>query len=135
MESNELPKFVTLKDIAKFRCFRVDRDGNIESGYNEGANFILNNLERDLDNGVEINNDWVNRPIPIRRQGSILAMHDYLDGAEDILNKIGVLVYHGGKLDINSWIFTHKQKFLFHKECFTDMEKLKAASLHHLRSC
>lgn len=52
MESNELPKFVTLKDMVKFRCFRVDREGNVESDYNEGANFILDNLEKDLDNGV-----------------------------------------------------------------------------------
>ena len=134
MESNELPKFVTLQDMAKFRCFRVDREGNVESDYNEGANFILNNLEKDLDNGVEINNDWVNRPIPIRRQGSILSMHAYLDGAEDMLRRIEVLVWHGGKLNINTWIFTHKDKFLFYKECFTNIEKLKEASLHHLRS-
>lgn len=74
MESNELPKFVTLQDMAKLRCFRVDREGNIESGYNEGVNFILDNLEKDLDEGIEIDKDWVNRPVPIRRQGSIICV-------------------------------------------------------------
>lgn len=135
MESNELRKFVTLRDMANLRCFRVDRQGNVESDYNDGANFILTNLSRDLEAGVDINKDWVNRPIPIRRQGAILPMHDYLDGAEDMLRRIEVLVHHDGKLDMHSWIFTHKEKFLFHKECFTNLEKLKEASLHHLRSC
>lgn len=59
-------------------------------------------------------------------------MHDHLDGTEDILNKIGVFVYHGGKLNMNTWIFTHMEKFLFHEECFTNMEKLKEVSLSHL---
>lgn len=135
MESNELPKYVTLHDMAKLRCYRVDYQGNVEYNYNEGANFILGNLRKDLEAGVDINKDWVNRPIPIRRQGAILPMHAYLDGAEDMLRRIEVLVWHGGRLDMHSWIFTHKEKFLFHEECFTDMEKLKAASLHHLRSC
>ena len=120
--------------MAKLRCFRVDYQGRVESDYNDGANFILNNLSKDLEEGVEINEDWVNRPIPIRRQGSFLSMHAYLDGAEDMLRRIEMLVWHGGKLNMNTWIFTHKDKFLFYKECFTNIEKLKEASLSHLRN-
>lgn len=134
MESNELSVCVTLQDMAKLRCFRVDYQGNVESNYNEGANFILGNLRKDIEAGVEINEDWVNRPIPIRRQGAILSMHAYLDGAEDMLRRIGALVWHGGNMNMNTWIFMHNEKFLFYEECFTNMEKLKAASLHHLRS-
>lgn len=134
MESNELSVCVTLQDMAKLRCFRVDYQGNVESNYNEGANFILGNLRKDIEAGVEINEDWVNRPIPIRRQGAILSMHAYLDGAEDMLRRIGVLVWHGGNINMNTGIFMHNEKFLFYEECFTNMEKLKAASLHHLRS-
>lgn len=134
MESNELSVCVTLQDMAKLRCFRVDYQGNVESNYNEGANFILGNLRKDIEAGVEINEDWVNRPIPIRRQGAILSMHAYLDGAEDMLRRIGALVWHGGNMNMNTWIFIHNEKFLFYEECFTNMEKLKAASLHHLRS-
>lgn len=120
--------------MAKLRCFRVDYQGNVESNYNEGANFILGNLRKDIEAGVKINEDWVNRPIPIRRQGAILSMHAYLDGAEDMLRRIGALVWHGGNMNMNTWIFMHNEKFLFYEECFTNMEKLKAASLHHLRS-
>lgn len=134
MESNELSVCVTLQDMAKLRCFRVDYQGNVESNYNEGANFILGNLRKDIEAGVEINEDWVNRPIPIRRQGAILSMHAYLDGAEDMLRRIRALVWHGGNMNMNTWIFMHNEKFLFYEECFTNMEKLKAASLHHLRS-
>lgn len=134
MESNELSVCVTLQDMAKLRCFRVDYQGNVESNYNEGANFILGNLRKDIEAGVEINEDWVNRPIPIRRQGAILSMHAYLDGAEDMLRRIGALVWHGGNMNMNTGIFMHNEKFLFYEECFTNMEKLKAASLHHLRS-
>lgn len=134
MESNELSVCITLQDMAKLRCFRVDYQGNVESNYNEGANFILGNLRKDIEAGVEINEDWVNRPIPIRRQGAILSMHAYLDGAEDMLRRIEALVWHGGNMNMNTWIFMHNEKFLFYEECFTNMEKLKAASLRHLRS-
>lgn len=48
---------VTLQDMAKLRCFRVDYQGNVESNYNEGANFILGNLRKDIEAGVEINED------------------------------------------------------------------------------
>lgn len=57
MESNELSVCVTLQDMAKLRCFRVDYQGNVESNYNEGANFILGNLRKDIEAGVEINED------------------------------------------------------------------------------
>lgn len=107
--------FVYLEDFAEAKCNYV-HDGVIEHDFNFGANFILKRLRDALEKGEQITMKWCAEPIPIRRQGSILAMHDYLDGAENILKRIEMFVAHGGKIDINTWLMCDVGKFLYKEE-------------------
>ena len=111
-EAHKLPDFITIEELAKMKCNYINQ-GEVEYDFNQGANFILGKLREAIDNGEEITKEWCNKPIPIRRQGSILAMHDYLDGAENILKRIEIFVYYGGKVDMNSWLFAGINKYLY----------------------
>lgn len=111
-EPHKLPNFITIEELAKMKCNYINH-GEVEYDFNQGANFILDRLKEKLDAGEEITKEWCNEPIPIRRQGSILAMHDYLDGAENILKRIEIFVHHGGKVDMNSWLFAGISNYLY----------------------
>lgn len=109
---HKLPDYITIEELSKMKCNYINH-GEVEYDFNQGANFILGKLKEKLDRGEEITKEWCNEPIPIRRQGSILAMHDYLDGAENIMKRIAIFVYHGGKVDMNSWLFAGISDYLY----------------------
>lgn len=112
---SKLPEFVTIQEFARMKCNYVNH-GEIEYDFNQGANFILGKLKERLDKGEETTKEWCNEPLSIRRQGSILAMHDFLDGAENMMRRIEIFVCHGGKVDMNSWLYAGIDKYLYIEE-------------------
>lgn len=108
----KLPKYVTIQEFAELKCNFVI-NGEAEHDFNQGANFILGKLKEKLDKGEEITKEWCNEPLQIRRQGSFLAMYDYMKGAETMMRRIEVFVYHGGKIDMNTWLFTSLSDYLY----------------------